>query len=300
MGGYFALCHSVKWQNMDGVRNGLKPVEINFIEKGQGTPVILIHGMAASLHDWQRMLPALAQAGYHGYALDLPGHGDSGKPDDSRYYHTQAIYEQMEDWIFSLKLNQPAFLISHSLGGYFSLEFAHHNPQHVQGMALIDPLYNPDQLSPIMRRLNWRPEWSEKVWSRIPEWLVSMWMQLDPTHTTRFPDADRQQIAADFKRSAPQIVHTIDGIIDLTPTLAEITTPCLVLWGKRDVTLNPAYYPRLVSGLPNAQGFDLPGCGHQPHIEQAQSVNFLVTKYFDRLTKPEPSTHPVKSPQPGD
>ena len=130
-------------------------------------------------------------------------------------------------------------------------------------------------------------------------WSVSG-CNLDPTHSTRFPDDARQQIAADFKRSAPQIVHTIDGIIDLTPQLSEITAPCLVLWGKRDVTLNPAFYPRLVSGLPNAQGFDLPGCGHQPHIEQAQTVNFLVTKYFDQLIKPELSTHLVNSPIAGD
>jgi pimeloyl-ACP methyl ester carboxylesterase len=275
---------------MDELQNGLKPVEINFVERGLGTPVILIHGMAASLHDWQSMLPALDQAGFHGYALDLPGHGDSGKPEDDRYYHTQAVYLQMEDWIANLKLNQPAYLIGHSLGGYFGLEFARRNPRQVRGLALIDPLYTPDQLSPLMRRLNWRPEWSEKIWSWIPEWLVSISMQLDPTHTTRFPDDARQQIAADFKRSAPQIVHTIDGIIDLTPHLAEIAAPCLVVWGERDVTLNPAYYPRLVSGLPNAQGFDLPGCGHQPHIEQAQTVNFLIAKFFDRLIKPESST----------
>jgi pimeloyl-ACP methyl ester carboxylesterase len=280
---------------MDRTQDGLKPVEINFIEKGQGIPVILIHGMAASLHDWQRLLPALEGAGYHGYALDLPGHGDSGKPEDTNYYHTQAVYQQMEDWIFSLHLGQPVFLVGHSLGGYFGLEYARRNPEEVLGLALIDPLYTPDQLSPIMRRLNWRPQWSEKVWGQIPEWLVSIWMKLDPTHTTRFPDDARQQIAVDFKRSAPQIVHTIDGIVDLTPHLAEIVAPSLVIWGQRDVTLNPVYYPHLVSGLPNAQGFDLPGCGHQPHIEQAQTVNFLISKFFSRLVRPEVSAPILKS-----
>jgi pimeloyl-ACP methyl ester carboxylesterase len=279
---------------MDSLQNGLKPVEINFMERGQGNPVILIHGMAASLHDWQRLLPALDRAGYHGYALDLPGHGESGKPDDTNYYHTQTMYQQIEDWISSLKLNQPIFLVGHSLGGYFGLEFAHRNPRQVLGLALIDPLYTPDQLSPLLRHLNWRPQWSEKVWGQIPEWLVNIWMQLDPTHTTRFPDDARQQIAVDFKRSAPQIVHTIDGIIDLTPHLAEIEAPSLVIWGQRDVTLNPAFYPPLVSGLPNAQGFDLPGCGHQPHIEQAQTVNFLIEKFISRLVNPAVSTPLVK------
>lgn len=280
----------VNSKDMAESQNEFLSTEINFVESGLGAPVILIHGMAASLHDWKSMLPALDQAGFHGYALDLPGHGDSGKPEDSRYYHTQAVYQQMEAWIAELKLNQPAYLVGHSLGGYLGLEFARRNPQLVRGMVLISPLYSPNQLTPLMRRLNWKPDWSERIWSMIPEWLVNISMQLDPTHTTRLPDEARHQIAADFKRSAPQIVHTIDGIMDLTPQLADIAAPCLVIWGARDITLNPVYYPRLVAGLPNAQGFDLPGCGHQPHIEQTQTVNFLVAKFFDRLVKSESAT----------
>jgi pimeloyl-ACP methyl ester carboxylesterase len=289
----------VKSRDMDELQNEFESAEINFVERGLGTPVILIHGMAASLHDWTGMLPALDRAGFHGYALDLPGHGDSGKPEDNRFYHTQSVYLQMEAWIAKLKLNQPAYLVGHSLGGYFGLEFARRNPQWVQGLVLISPLYTPDQLSPLMRRLNWKPEWSEIIWSLIPEWLVNFSMQLDPSHTTRIPDEARQQIAADFKRSAPQIVHTIDGIIDLTPQLADIVAPCLVIWGERDNTLNPAFYPRLISGLPNAQGFNIPGCGHQPHIEQAQTVNFLATKYFDRLVNSDSSTRMEKLPLAG-
>jgi len=284
---------------MEELQNSLDHLQINFVERGQGIPVILIHGMAASLHDWKDMLPALEQAGYHGYALDLPGHGGSAKPQDVRYYHTRAIYQQLEDWIFSLKLNQPAYLVGHSLGGYFSLEFARRNLQHVLGIALIDPLYTPDQLSALLRHLNWRPDWSEKIWSRIPEWMVNIWMQLDHSHATRFPDDARQQIATDFKKSTPQIVHTIDGIVDLTPYLPEIASPCLVIWGEHDITLNPAYYPRLVSALPQAQGVGLLGCGHQPHIEQAQSVNSMVRDFFDQLGRPELANPIVEPPTAG-
>ena len=150
-----------------------------------------------------------------------------------------------------------------------------------------------------MRRLNGRPDGSEKIWTRIPEWLINVWMLLDPTHTTRFPDDARQQIALDFKRSAPQIVRTVDMLLDLTPQLVEISAPSLVIWGKRDTTLNPAFYPRLVSGLQKAQGISLPGCGHQPHLEQSQTVNLLVTKFFEQQNKPELSTLLVEPPQAG-
>ena len=56
------------------------PNKINYVQAGEGAPVIMLHGLAASLHDWDALLPALARAGYAGYALDILGHGDSAKP----------------------------------------------------------------------------------------------------------------------------------------------------------------------------------------------------------------------------
>ena len=41
-----------------------KQNDINYAVKGNGPPVILVHGIAASLHDWTRLLPDLARAGY--------------------------------------------------------------------------------------------------------------------------------------------------------------------------------------------------------------------------------------------
>ncbi|MCC6569360.1 MAG: alpha/beta fold hydrolase, partial [Anaerolineales bacterium] len=52
------------------------PTTANFVKQGSDSPVILIHGVAASLHDWDELTPELAQNGYASYALDLLGHGD--------------------------------------------------------------------------------------------------------------------------------------------------------------------------------------------------------------------------------
>ena len=62
------------------------PTTANYVQQGSGSPVVLIHGVAASLHDWDDLTPDLAKNGYASYALDLLGHGDSPKP-DSRSYH---------------------------------------------------------------------------------------------------------------------------------------------------------------------------------------------------------------------
>ncbi len=56
------------------------PTDVNSVRAGEGAPVILAHGLAASLHDWDALLPELAAHEYAGYALDLLGHGESAKP----------------------------------------------------------------------------------------------------------------------------------------------------------------------------------------------------------------------------
>jgi len=84
---------------------------LNYIETGHGIPVILIHGMAASLYDWQTLTPALAQAGYRALAVDLLGHGASPKPNKPHLYSIRSVYAVLEDWMRSLDLETPLHLV---------------------------------------------------------------------------------------------------------------------------------------------------------------------------------------------
>src|SRR5512134_3947055 len=83
------------------------PTTTNYIQQGTGAPVILIHGLAASLHDWDDLIPELAANGYACYALDLLGHGDSPKLDE-RVYEMDWIFEHFLRWVGSLQLQAPA------------------------------------------------------------------------------------------------------------------------------------------------------------------------------------------------
>ena len=77
---------------------------VNFVQQGEGAPVILTHGLAASLHDWDDLLPVLAKSGYAGYALDLFGHGESYKPADHNEYTFDAVFDHYCAWIDLLEI----------------------------------------------------------------------------------------------------------------------------------------------------------------------------------------------------
>ena len=258
-------------------------IRINFTTTGNGgPPVLLIHGMGASLYDWEALAPALASAGFRTYAVDLPGHGESGKPDDPMLYSAEAIYSALECWIESLGFQQPVLLVGHSLGGYLSLRYAMRSPNKVRALALVNPFYSPRQLSPAMRWLQRRPFLGEKALRLVPQRILHTMMGWDPTTVANFSPWARQQIAADLKRCSPRIVYIPRTIPDLTPELHQVKNPCLVIWGDHDRTLAPASFPVLVSGLAEASGQRVAGCGHQPHIGRPELVNYLMLDFFSK------------------
>src|SRR3972149_8868284 len=180
---------------------------ITYVTHGDGPPVILIHGVAASLHDWKYLMPELARQGYRVFALDLPGHGDSAKPDDPNFYQFNNLYEQLVGWINSLCLDKPAVLVGHSLGGYLSLTYTITHPQYVSGLVLIDPYYYREQLSPFIRLINRQPAWGEKALRLVPTWLINAITGWDINTAANISPSARQQIVEDYKRASPCVLH---------------------------------------------------------------------------------------------
>lgn len=262
-------------------RNG-----INFIVEGEGPPVILIHGIAASHYDWTRLIPDLAQAGYRAYALDLPGHGESEKPDDPQQYHVEVFQKRFDEWVDSLQLDRAPVLVGHSLGGYLSINYSRQHPGSVAGMLLIDPFFSAQQLSPILQIARRRPAMGAKTIRLVPEWLINAILGWDPTNAADFSPQARQQIANDYKRASPHFVYLTQEIPDLTPILPEIDVPTQIIWGTKDLTLNPDSFPRMLEALPNASGCSISGSGHQPHIGKPEVVNRRVLEFAAQILTP--------------
>jgi pimeloyl-ACP methyl ester carboxylesterase len=258
-------------------------MEINFVTQGSGDPIILIHGIAASLHDWDDSLPVLAQAGYQAIAMDLPGHGESIKPTDPEHYSVEAIYGRVERWLEHLQLDQPPVIVGHSLGGDIALMYALRHPDVVKGLVLVSPYYTPQQLSPILRAVRRHGRLGERFMPRLPAWIIETVTRLSPAPNDRFSKQALKQIALDYKRSAPQIAYIPHSMDDLTPHLSRISRPALVMWGNRDLTLHPGSFPRLVESLPNARGHLFEKSGHQPHIGRTGEFTELALEFLEEL-----------------
>jgi pimeloyl-ACP methyl ester carboxylesterase len=265
------------------------PTTANFIRHGDGTPVILIHGIAASLHDWDDLIPELMQNGYASYALDLLGHGESPKP-DFHAYHMDWIVEHFEHWIHSLNLTEPAIVIGHSLGGYVALEYARRVSDWTRGLILVNPFYSRLQLNPFLRRSYSRRNLRGYLVSKAPVWMYRAFIDLGSVVMGRnqgalhsLPERIRVQTALDYSRTAPGVYGIPNVVSDMTDFLPHIHIPTLVVWGDRDQTLSPASFSNMVTLMPRAAGKSV-RAGHVPHQSNAVEFNQMVLEFLRELS----------------
>ena len=264
------------------------PRTANFVQQGNGTPVVMIHGVAASLHDWDDLIPELTQNGYASYALDLLGHGDSPKP-ASRAYQMDWVFEHFLHWMTSLRLTESAIFIGHSLGGYIALEYARRFSAWTRGLILVNPFYSRLQLPPLLRRSYSNRNLRGVIAEKTPQWMFraivdvtsrAMGHSAGALHS--LPEHIRAQTALDYTRTAPGVYNIPNVLTDLTGHLSSISIPTLVVWGDRDQTLAPLSFPRLVDAMPHAEGRTV-RAGHVPHQSNAEEFNAMVLEFLRKV-----------------
>ena len=269
--------------------NGRK---VNYVHQGEGEPVLMVHGLAASLHDWDDLLPELEQAGYSGYALDLLGHGESEKPLHTHEYSVENAYADFAAWVDGLALQQPFTLIGHSLGAGLSMLYALRNPQAVRGLVLVNPFYSIHQLPVILQRVFRHQLINTSLIERTPYRLFRFFVDmtsfnyyLGHRESHVLPEHIRYQTALDYKRASSGIYNiprTLPASADMD--LAHLTQPTLLLWGGRDQTLAPASFPQLAEKLPNlVNKHHFPICGHVPHQCHPTDFNPHVMEFLRKI-----------------
>ncbi|GAX15312.1 soluble epoxide hydrolase / lipid-phosphate phosphatase [Fistulifera solaris] len=114
-----------------------KQYNINYRVEGEGPPVLLIHGFGANVNHFRYQFPALVQAGYRVYAVDLLGFGASDKPANVPY-SMELFAELLRDFIVAQKEKESWVVAGNSIGGLCSLMVAQLLPHAVRGLVLFN------------------------------------------------------------------------------------------------------------------------------------------------------------------
>ncbi|MFI6847628.1 alpha/beta fold hydrolase [Kitasatospora sp. NBC_00085] len=113
----------------------LPEVALAYREHGTpgGPPLVLLHALGERATDWDGVLPGLAPQ-HHVYALDLRGHGDSGRPGR---YGFELMRDDVLGFLDALGLER-VDLVGHSMGGVVAYLLAQEHPGRIGRLVLED------------------------------------------------------------------------------------------------------------------------------------------------------------------
>jgi pimeloyl-ACP methyl ester carboxylesterase len=133
------LAHNLAWRIAVGPVEGTyfesEGVRIHYTDEGQGTPVVLVHGLANNGYmQWKRFgrVEKLAQS-YRVITVDNRGHGSSGKPHDPDQYGVEMV-EDLVRLLDHLKIDK-AHMVGYSMGGFIVLKMVALHPDRILSAA---------------------------------------------------------------------------------------------------------------------------------------------------------------------
>lgn len=256
------------------------PVKLFYEEKGQGSPVLLVHGFGASTYTWRNIAPALAQD-HRVIAVDLKGFGQSDKPFDERY----SVFDQAEllkQLIIDNNLRDLA-LVGHSYGGGVVLVLALDEDPRLDGriskLVLLDTIAYPQDIPVFFRMLD-MPLFSHLGVRMVPPSVQTrIALRIAYLDNSKIDEEEVEMYAAPLRTAAGKhaIIHSARQIMperleEISARYASITMPTLIGWCDYDRIVPLDVGLKLRRTLPNAQLKIIEGCGHMPQEEQPEAT----------------------------
>lgn len=239
-----------------------------WLSRGNGPPIVLLHGFGADLNAWRGLAGALSRA-RPVLALDLPGHGRS--PLDGI-----AALEEIADAVEATLVEEGLLsfhLVGHSLGGGVAATIARRPSIAARSLTLISPAgLGPDINDAFFAGfLRARSEESLKPWMRL---LVHDEAALGPT-LVKTTLRQRKDLPILSSQEALTAALFPDGTqsFSIRRLIEDIRIPTKVIFGLDDRII-PA---RHAFGLPGFVGLHLfSRVGHMPHFEIRNEIAHLI------------------------
>jgi len=240
--------------------------EFRWLERGEGEPVLLLHGLMGRMDDWDDVLDLLALA-CRPIAPLLPIF-DPRLPEIS----IAALADHVASLLDALDIPRTV-LGGNSLGGHVALALALAQPERVSGLILTGSsgLFERGFTRGVPHRPSAdyvRGKMEEVFWDSTlvtSDWVESVRQTVtDPATALR---------VIRFARAAKH--ENLEG------RLHEIQAPTLIVWGEDDRITPPEVAERFRALIPDSRLTFLPRCGHAPMIEQPGGFSLAVQAWLE-------------------
>lgn len=243
-------------------------------QRGEGEPLLLLHGFGESTYSWRKVVPALSEH-YRTIAIDLNGFGFTERPKEPAAYSRDGQLRLILGVLDALGI-ESTHVAGHSYGGSMSLALAARHPERVRSLILIDSaaVTYPDEKKGFGAK--------SRTISRL-----ALSVALRPSKIR----GNLKKAYFDDALATPEVAReyasrlAIEGVLDayaglsLPPPpagppidLATIDKPSLWIWGVEDQTVKIEGGRAAAARMAGSKFVEIQQSGHSPMEEKPDEV----------------------------
>ena len=265
-----------KFLTVDGVR-------LHYLVRGEGPPIVLLHGNGTMIEDWivSGLLDRLAESN-RVVVFDRPGFGHSDRP-RSRIWTPRAQAALIAAALDELKVEQP-LVVAHSFGTLVAIELALEHSDKLSGLVLLGGYYYPSARGDVLvasqpavplvgdvMRYTVSPLIGAALTPRInarifdPAPVPKSWIEGFPMKMALRPSQIRAEAA--------EAALMIPAAASLAPRFGQLDLPVTIIAGDGDEMVDTAAQSkRLADALPQSRYVEIGGAGHMVHHTATKKV----------------------------
>jgi pimeloyl-ACP methyl ester carboxylesterase len=261
---------------------------VNYVELGEGPPLVFVHGLSGCWQNWLENIPHFARS-HRVIAVDLVGFGESEMP---HWEISIPGYGRFVDAFLGEIGIERCPLVGNSMGGFISAETAISHPSRVEKLVLVDAAGGPTLHG-------WHQRWRrplERATRLTAPLIASAFARRE--FLVKRPRARKAMlfmVAAHPDLLRPELCYEVasgagkPGFLDAAIAIADydfwnripdISCPTLIIWGKNDrvVPVKDCYeYAEMIPGS-RLEIFD--DTGHVPMLERPARFNRVLEQFL--------------------
>ena len=254
----------------------------HYLQRGAGSPVVLLSPGASPASAWEPELQALSRE-HAVYVVDLPGQGETRLHDEGFAFDLDGMTEALGEFLDKLDLRE-VVLGGNSWSGGWGLAYAQRHPERVSKLLLLAPsgLAERDPESWEILKLPLAGELLAKLGSSrsaVETAVRDLFVHKDLVTSAL---VDQLWVPGTYRDNV-RSMYALERGLDWRVTEAALPTtnqPVLVVWGEEDSVLPVAQARRFGNLLPHATVHVLPGCGHALTLDCADQVTPLLQEFL--------------------
>ncbi len=268
----------------------VRGIELTYIERGQGEPLILLHGGTGDYRSWEPQMKVLSPQ-FRVISYSRRYHYPNNNPLTAKYHSAFTEADDLAAFIRRLKLGR-VHLVGTSIGAFTALVLAVKHPEMVRSLVLAEP--------PVHQWVKDSPNGA----SAYKEFMTTIWEPAGEAFK-RGDDEGAMRILTDglagtrrFDNLAPENRAAImqnsrffkaatsspDSFRNLSKEkVRRLRIPVLIITGENTIKLHKLVNEELARLLPKAQQAIIPNAGHGSPRENPLAFNEAVLRFFAHL-----------------